>query len=276
MIKAALHGKLPELECMEDALTSTVFGRLRYLPPEDVLVPFLEKAVCYSQDRITLKQYLYMHGINLAMYKNVSYYFWTHNQIYGEPDLVLIFNGLSSCIKDLLLLVEAKYKYSKSGTGENDQLMRYYLAINQQINYFRQEAIADFSGIIGPIIYLTELEAATEIGESEEAIKNRVEKELKHPIFHLHWQKLYSVLEGTQINEQYKTVIVQDLLSYLDLTNLREFTGITPPSPNILGIVHSNLPLFFAGPITVTETTGYFQGLPNLNISLEKYCFYRG
>lgn len=89
MIKAAMHGKLPELECMEDALTSIIFGRLRYLSPGDALVPFLEKAICYSQPRITLKQYLAGLDINLALYRDVSYFFWPQNQKYEKNKIFM-------------------------------------------------------------------------------------------------------------------------------------------------------------------------------------------
>ncbi len=42
MIPALLHGKLSrEQENMEDILTSIVFGVLKHLPPELILLPWL-------------------------------------------------------------------------------------------------------------------------------------------------------------------------------------------------------------------------------------------
>lgn len=45
MLQAMLHGKLTrQEEEMEDLLTSNVFGLVKYLPPEMVLIPFLSQA----------------------------------------------------------------------------------------------------------------------------------------------------------------------------------------------------------------------------------------
>lgn len=276
MIQATIHGKVPELNNIEDLLTSTVFGTLRYLPPEDILIPFLEKAILYDQDRTTLSQYLHVKGINLRNYQTVSYVFWPRVPVYGEPDLVLIFSNHIYEEPDLLIIVEAKFKSNKSGTGEHDQLKRYYIAVTEHLNEFCQPEIASFSGQIGPIIYLTELEASEEIEDTKRELEKEG-KQLVHPIFHLRWQLLYKVLEQTSIaSEPHYSLIASDLISYLKYLNLQEFAGITGPTDEILEIVNRQPPIFYMDKTTMPPDPTYFKNLPEVNISIDKYIFYRG
>jgi hypothetical protein len=45
VLAAQLHGKLARSEeDLEDLLTSNVFGKFKYLPPELRLIPFLQQA----------------------------------------------------------------------------------------------------------------------------------------------------------------------------------------------------------------------------------------
>lgn len=117
---------------MEDILTSCVFGILRYLPPEQGLLPFLaaSEAVCGDPHELN------MLGGNV----HVSYMFWPQLEELGsieggdvqckfcEPDVLLEIRRANG--KLVYALVEAKLNSGKSsGAGEdldvpNDQLAR--------------------------------------------------------------------------------------------------------------------------------------------------------
>ncbi|KJS87831.1 MAG: hypothetical protein JM58_03030 [Peptococcaceae bacterium BICA1-8] len=105
MIQAVLEGKSLGYEYTEDILTSTVFGTLKYLRPDMILIPFIESAFLYNDKRTTLWEKLNSEGIELRCYREVEYVFWTWNQDYGEPDLILIFSDmvLMTCFLSLKL-----------------------------------------------------------------------------------------------------------------------------------------------------------------------------
>ena len=54
LIQAVLEGKSLGYEYREDILTSTVFGTLKYIRPDMVLIPFIESAFLYDEKRTTL------------------------------------------------------------------------------------------------------------------------------------------------------------------------------------------------------------------------------
>ncbi len=270
-IIASLHGKIPELKTLEDVLTSTIFGRLRYLPPEKILIPFLKSAQSYNPPGISLGEHLKNQGISLELYLTVLFKFWSKHPKYGEPDLILLFKGHQNGDPDLLMLIEAKLYSSKSGVGENDQLKRYYLAIHESINGFYDQDISEFKGHIAPLIYLTGFDAQAEINESTREIVEggRV---LKDPIFHLRWQQLSNILEN--YNNQYEpSLICNDLIDYLKHLNLLEYKGITLPSAEIKQALNKTQPVFYSLPL---HSKQYFSNLPVVQINLNSNVFYRG
>ena len=123
---AEIHGKISETgtnlsERMEDLLTSDIFGCVRYLPPQNVLLPFLRRAHSFHGNTLTV----------LDKIIKVHYSFWPWLKLQGripcEPDVVL---GLETEGRQVhLVLVEAKY-YSGLSSEEderaepNDQLAR--------------------------------------------------------------------------------------------------------------------------------------------------------
>jgi hypothetical protein len=186
LIQAVLEGKSLGYEYTEDILTSTVFGTLKYLRPDMILIPFIESAFLYNGKRTTLWEKLNSEGIELRCYQEVEYVFWTWNQNYGEPDLILIFRDHVHGFDDLLLIVEAKFKSGKSGTDENDQLVRYFEAINNDIENFTESSVSSFKGRKGYIVYLTEAEAYSDITATTKIIQSRY-IEIKENVFHLRW-----------------------------------------------------------------------------------------
>lgn len=126
MTIAEIHGKIADTgtnlsERMEDLLTSDIFGCMRYIPAEKVLIPFLNTARSFRGNSFATR----------GKISKVHYSFWpwlkSSGRIPCEPDIVLGLQEEDNCIH--LVLVEAKY-YSGLSSEEdereepNDQLAR--------------------------------------------------------------------------------------------------------------------------------------------------------
>jgi hypothetical protein len=126
MTLAEIHGKISETgtnlsERMEDLLTSDIFGCMRYLPAQKVLIPFLRRVRSFHGNTLSLPDKII----------RVHYSFWPWLKLPGcipcEPDVVL---GLEMEGRQVnLVLVEAKYYSGLSSeederTEPNDQLAR--------------------------------------------------------------------------------------------------------------------------------------------------------
>lgn len=118
MTVAEIHGKISEeginlSERMEDLLTSDIFGCMRYLPAQKVLIPFLLRARSFYGNALT---------VPVKVIK-VRYLFWPWLKSPGcipcEPDVVL---GLETEGRHVhMVLVEAKY-YSGLSSEENESV----------------------------------------------------------------------------------------------------------------------------------------------------------
>lgn len=133
MISALLHGKLSrQQENMEDILTSSVFGTLRYLPPEGGLFPFLRCTEMPDGGRL--------NALDFGVGANVEYAFWPklHERVPGgsgedrcipcEPDVLLKIRPPAG--RPICILIEAKFRSGKSSDAADnavaptDQLAR--------------------------------------------------------------------------------------------------------------------------------------------------------
>lgn len=115
MLMALLKGKLSrEQENMEDILTSNVFGLLKYLPPEEGLLPYLAQAETLDEQRPFAD--LAIPGTK------VKYEFWPWHSEAGcvgcEPDVELTITWPSG--KKALVFVEAKYLSGKSSEEDDE------------------------------------------------------------------------------------------------------------------------------------------------------------
>lgn len=275
MIEAVLHGKSLGYQYTEDFLTSTIFGLLKYLPLNCGIIPFIEGAILYDDQKTPLWKKLKSEGIELSCYQNVKYIFWNKHIRYGEPDLLLLFTNHIHGEDDFLLVIEAKFKSDKSGTGDYDQLMRYYSAVKGEIEGFKDSQVANFKGKRGYVIYLTEAAAADEIEESIKSIRKN-DISFDNSIFHLRWHQLYKMLlDRINIYSNTERMIAEDLIKYLERMGLKEFTGISAPEQVITGSINKNNPIFFS---IIKEDTNklYFNDLPLVKISNQEFCFYRG
>ncbi|MDF9408807.1 MAG: hypothetical protein A4E52_02183 [Pelotomaculum sp. PtaB.Bin013] len=276
MIQAVLEGKSLGYEYTEDILTSTVFCTVKYLRPEMILIPFIESSFLYNEERTTLWEKLNSEGIELRCYREVEYIFWTWNENYGEPDLILIFRDHAHGFDDLLLLVEAKFKSGKSGTEENDQLVRYFEAINNDIENFTDASVSCFKGRKGYIIYLTEAEAYSDILATTKIIQSRY-NEIKENVFHLRWHQLYKTIEKMDpFYSSFEKIIAYDLMKYMEKLGLRDFSGVSLPGKSLDSVFSLPYPIFYNDGNNTTENKTYFDQLNDSNIFKEKNIFYRG
>lgn len=245
MIEAVLNNKSQGYEYKEDILTSTVFGTLKYLDSSRVLVPFIESAYLYDNERTTLWEKLKLEGIELRYYQDVEYIFWSPNDIYGEPDLVLIFKNHAHNLEDFFLIIEAKFKSKKSGTGDKDQLARYFEAINNNLEGFNHSSISEFKGKKGYIIYLTELEAFSEIQDSLNILRQSY-SDIDDRVFHLRWHQLLELLDNMKVyNSLIEKNIVEDLVKFVDKLGLRSFYGFSEPTISYKSELSKDIPIFF-------------------------------
>ena len=275
MIQAVLAGKSCGYEYTEDILTSTIFGALKYLRPHLTLIPFIESAFLYNEKRTTLGQMLNAEGIELRCFSEVEYMFWPRNNTYGEPDLSLLFKSHIHGHEDFLLVIEAKFKSGKSGTEENDQLVRYYEAIINDIGNFSVPSISGFNGKKGYIVYITEAEAYSDIAASSKLIESKY-KEINDHVFHLRWHQLYKTFETLKdFYPSTEKAIVEDLMKYLEKLGLRDFSGISFPTESLNEEFLLPGPMFYRGKLTDREKKTYFDELI-FELNQEEIIFYRG
>jgi len=233
-------------------------------------------AFLYDGRRTTLWERLNSEGIELRCYRKVDLIFWTRNSNYGEPDLILLFSSHIHKHDDFLLVVEAKFKSGKSGTDENDQLVRYFDAIDKDIEHFTDVEISNFIGRKGYIVYLTEAEAHADISATSQIIQSR-NSEIVDNVFHLRWHQLYKTFEMMQqFYSSYEKAMVGDLMRYLEKLGLRDFSGITLPDKSLSLAFSSSYPVFYMHDGINSESKKYFDLLADVNLSYENNTFYRG
>lgn len=243
MFEADLKGKLPLLDNSEDYLTSCFFGILQYMPLK-LLFSILRHSVRFQTDR-SFEGFLSENQQEFSSYTSCEFYFWPKSEEYGEPDLVLVLHGQVNA----LIGIEIKYLSSKSGTGDNDQLMRYYLALSdpKNRNTFSDEKIRNFRGDFLGLIYLTQYSADKEVNDSIRMLKQKGYKQ-DVAIFNLRWEQIYSelstVLKGSPEN-QIQQKVVSDLLRLLELRNLNPFAGFSKLHEEIKNEELSRVPVFY-------------------------------
>jgi len=272
LIQAVLKGKSLGYEWKEDILTSTVFGILKYIRPDMLLIPFIESAFLYNEQKTSLWEALFLEGIDMRCYREVEYVFWAWNQKYGEPDLVQIFRNHIHGIDDLLLIIEAKFKSDKSGTDEKDQLARYFEAINDDIGNFSDSSVSNFKGIKGYIIYLTEAKSNLEMEGSNKIIQKKYPG-IGGKIFQLRWHQLTETIEKMYpFYTVYEKAMADDLIMYMDKLGLRHFFGISLPDNSLISTLSLKHPIFYN---YKNKKQTYFDELEDVEISLKKSIFYK-
>lgn len=220
MIEALLHGKLSrEQENMEDVLTSNVFGLLRYVQPNEGLLPFLAQAET-PDGRKPLGGLV--HVTDIAC-EEVAYLFWPTNREKWpscEPDVVIRVSFPHR--RPAIISVEAKYHSGKSSFPDytterlTDQLAREWDDLVRR---------SDEEGAEPCLIFLT-----TDIGCPRSAIeesleeyrRKRIEDDRTPTICWLSWRRLEALFSGV------KNPMLGQLGELAQRLGLTYFRGIKP------------------------------------------------
>jgi hypothetical protein len=236
MLLAEINGKtLEAARDSEDYLTSTVFGHLRYIPPNIFWPAFL--AAAKSVDDTSL---LAASGIDIASYQKLEIRFWRYHTTFGEPDILLIFTN--GPLPPLVVIVEVKLWSPKSSTGENDQLIRYLGILNdlQAINVHVPDATHY-------LVYLTPKESLEDIKDS--LINSKNPNSDRRRLFRVQWQDLLEAAKKAALTEiEPARTILPDVARFLHKMGLEYFNGLTlnnlPFLPSDLGKFYQSSALF--------------------------------
>ncbi len=236
MIIAELHGKLSEeassIDTSEDVLTSNVFQCLRYLKPNNGIVPFLnavfrDNGYKGAEDKL-----------DRALEWEVDYYFWPVGvERKREPD-VLIY--LKTGKAKYIVVVEAKYHSGPSDKEDFDEesqkqfgnqlsdqfidlLKRKYRVSNKTV-----DLECDKKNCY--LLYLTknftkpkpEMDAAIE--QYQQNFPNSKINIVEHLMW-TNWTKIWSILNSKPIESFPQILIRNDLLALLERKGFKEFTG---------------------------------------------------
>lgn len=242
MTVAEIHGKISAVgtnlsERMEDLLTSDVFGCMRYLPAQKVLIPFLRTARSFRGRVLTIPDETV----------RVHYSFWpwikSPGRIPCEPDAVIGLEAESGYVH--LVLVEAKYYAGLSSEEDeraqpNDQLARELdnldaiscatlgweprLDICSRALLFVTQDMGIPRGLLAQSL-------------SEYARKRHRERD----IFWASWRFLPSILERSLETESVPehAAVLEDMLALLVRKGLTMFNGVEPVTE------YFDLPVFY-------------------------------
>jgi hypothetical protein len=207
MIHAALAGKLGCLES-EDALTSAIFSRLRYLPP-GVLRAWLDGAEHWPPGRNPQTILPWRAGTEPPLVE-----FWPRwsDVVNGsgsvEPDVVLGFGPA-------VVIVEAKLWSPKSGAGgERDQIKRQWISACAHLQRHHR------SMRVAVHLYIT-AHLTMPAKDMEESLQALIAAGITSPtLMWLPWSALASTLEAHSGN-----VVATDLLSYMREVGVLRFRG---------------------------------------------------
>jgi hypothetical protein len=263
LFEVELAHKLPELKAHEDYLTSCFFGALKYLPPKEALFPLLNRSFNYRLNT-NLESYLRDQKTDLTQFNKVQFYFWPRSSEYGEPDLLIILEGLSG---SFLIPIEVKYYSEKHGEEEKDQLMKYYIGFItvDGRKTFNNEAIKKSSGKLLAFIYLTKFEAQHEIEETIRLMESRGISDAKSRLFHLRWQDVSRVIESILSKElvPYKRCIYNDIMKLMALKNFLPFRGFSKLPKELSAGLLSQFPSLFESSYMEQNRFVKFPDLPH-------------
>jgi hypothetical protein len=226
MLLAEIHGKyLADAQGLEDYLTSSVFGHLRYVPPGSFWKGFLRRCRSLPHEGVELTFYDYLQqltGSGIESYESLRAVFWpTHPK--GQPDLLLVFTGLG--LRSVVVCVEAKLSSGKSGVEERDQLARYLQACDS-LAYMQPHVPAD---AVSVVVYLTTHDSRGELLDSLSVYGETTS--VRSRLYRLEWQDVLSAVEESQSTEEgFPLQILRDVASFLTVRDLTHFSGMTEPS----------------------------------------------
>jgi hypothetical protein len=220
MLLAEIHGHILEAaRGDEDYLTSAVFGHLRYLSPTVFWEDFLAESKGLPVET-SLCQELRKQGLRISTYSSLKIHFWPSHTEFGEPDLILCFSG--NGVRPLVLLTEVKLWSSKSGDGEDDQLVKYAKLLCDLRHVKTNETLPDSP--LTALLYLTPRESIGEIQDTLSLLETKPTEFLG--VFRVQWQDLLAVAtRAMPSGEGMARTILQDIQRFLRRRGLEYFRG---------------------------------------------------
>lgn len=213
MLAAQIKGKLTRKEeDLEDLLTSNVFGSIKYVTPENGLIPLLSAAEDLN-GKYPLK--------DISQISTVDYEFWPllneENCNRCEPDVLIHVTHTTGT--KTIILVEAKYKSGKSseaddGEKPNDQLAR---------EWDNLSVLARRKDLVPILIYITADFNFPNTDVEEAQFETKKKHDSKIDIAWISWRKLSVIFEESNYD------IINDLVTVLQRQWLIFFEGISVP-----------------------------------------------
>jgi hypothetical protein len=220
MLLAEIHGHgIGEVERNEDYLTSAVFGHLRYVPPGIFWEEFFlrAKGLPGEEGEGTLAGYIAKRGPRISEFSTLEVHFWPSHPRFGQPDVLLHF--VKAGARPVVVLIEVKLWSEKSGTGEDDQLVRYLRVLN------------DLSALVpslpknptAALVYLTPRESVEEIRSTLACCKADVDPGL---LFRVQWQDLLVAANRARPGaDRVSELVLRDTSLLLGRRGLEYFNG---------------------------------------------------
>jgi hypothetical protein len=215
MLQALLRGKLTrQEEDMEDLLTSNVFGSIKYVQPEEGLLPLLTSSIDSEGNAPT-------HV--LQRISNVKYEFWPWIREPAceacEPDVLITIQPVNN--QKIIILVEAKYLSDKSslaneGAAPKDQLAREWDNLTRLAG--RQKATPILLYVTADLGYPKKT-----IDDSRKEYTQKRKEDMD--VFWISWRMLPRLFSDK------KRDILNDLAEVLQRQGLTFFEGITKLEP---------------------------------------------
>lgn len=210
-------------ERMEDLLTSDIFGCLRYIPYEVILIPFLKTSTS-------------CHGNTIAVPNDVTrihYLFWPYLRTLGcipcEPDVVL---GFETKLGIHLIMIESKY-YSGLSSDEDDrpepnnQLARELDNLNHMFTV--QLGLSPMISILSRSLVFVTQDMKIPLGSLTHSLSEyKLKRGKDGDIFWTSWRFIPCILEKrleVEQNPEHKAVM-EDMLQLLKRKWLTMFSGI--------------------------------------------------
>ncbi len=159
-------------------------------------------------------------------------------------------------------MIEAKLEAGKSGTGENDQLLRYSFLLRRLAELDLPMTTYDLQRSAKALLFLTPHDASAEILETVELCDD---PELESLLFRVQWQDITAAANACRLEASGNArTILQDIASFLIRRNLEYFSGfarLSLPTGMTWDGFHSSVASFARLPIPHLDTdSGYFYG----------------
>ena len=226
MLTAEIHGKVVEAaQDSEDQLTSAIFGHLRYLGPNSFWPDLFLRAHGARVDgpQMTMNDYLSNLGVDWVAFERVDVSFWPSHDVFGTPDLVVFFTG--SKATPLTIVIEVKLWAGKSGSGENDQLLR-HLRLLDRLEELQPPPPrgALLRNAVTALVYVCPVSPLPAMMETAELNLEARARSVR--LFGLEWQDILEAAECAAVRSaEMPAMILSDVAYFLRRRGLEYFRG---------------------------------------------------